>query len=105
MRCGIVTLFSCVALPVWAAATHDVVIENYKYAPAELTVKVGDTVRWVNREKRTSHSILFKGEGGFESDRIFPDEAWSRTFDKPGRYPYTCGPHPEMQGRIDVETP
>ncbi len=90
-------LFSALAF-----AQAEVVIRDYKFDPAELRVKVGTTVRWTNQEKRTSHSVLFLGPGGFESERLFPDESWQRTFDKPGSYPYSCGPHPEMQGRVEV---
>ena len=88
-------------LPV-RAQPAEVKLENYAFAPAELTVKAGTTVRWTNGEKRVSHLILFTGPGGFESDRIFPGESWERRFDKPGRYPYTCGPHPEMKGLVVV---
>lgn len=97
-----------VAAPfLWLAAalagdTIDVHIADYKYSPMELQVRAGAVVRWVNDEKRTSHSILFLGPEGFESERIFPGESWQRTFDKPGRYSYRCGPHPEMQGVVVV---
>ena len=84
------------------AQSVDVGIKDYKYDPPELKVKVGTAVKWVNLEKRASHSILFTGPGGFESDRIFPGESWQRIFDKPGTYVYTCGPHPEMKGKIEV---
>ena len=84
------------------AQTVDVSIKDYKYEPAELKVKVGTTVKWTNNEKRVSHSVLFTGPGGFESERFFPGESWQRTFDKPGTYPYTCGPHPEMKATIVV---
>ena len=80
----------------------DVTIRNYAYAPTEVQIRAGDRVRWVNREKRTSHSILFPDEGGLESERLFPDESWERQFTKAGTYPYTCGPHPEMKGRVIV---
>lgn len=85
-----------------AAETVDIQIKDYKYTPAQLTIKAGTTVKWTNREKRTTHSILFAGPDGFESERIFPDESWQRTFDKAGSYPYSCGPHPEMKGQVDV---
>lgn len=86
-----------------ASGAVEVTVDNYKYQPAELRVKVGTTVRWVNREKRTSHSVIWLGpDGGFESDRFFPDESYERKFDKPGNYPYTCGPHPEMKGVVIV---
>ena len=29
--------------------------------------------------------------------------AWTRRFDQPGSYPYTCGPHPHMLGSIEVK--
>lgn len=86
-----------------ASETVEVQIKDYLFDPAQLTVKVGTTVKWINRERRTTHSILFTGPGGFESERFFPDESWQRTFDKPGSYPYSCGPHPEMKGQIDVK--
>jgi plastocyanin len=80
----------------------DVQIADYKYQPAEISIKVGDSVRWTNHEKRTSHSVLFPAEGGLESERMFPDESWLRRFDRSGRYAYRCGPHPEMEGVVLV---
>ncbi len=87
-----------------ASAAEPVVVEikEYKFQPATVTVKVGTTVKWVNKERRTSHSIWFKDEGLPESERFFPEESWQRTFDKPGTYQYTCGPHPEMLGTVVV---
>ncbi len=84
-----------------AGATVDVEIKGNLYLPATVTVRAGDTVRWTNKERRTSHSVLFPAES-LESERMLPDEQWSRRFDKPGRYPYTCGPHPEMKGLVVV---
>jgi plastocyanin len=82
--------------------TIEVGIQDYRFEPAELRIEVGTTVKWVNLEKRTSHSVLFTGKDSVESERMFPGEFWERRFDKPGIYLYTCGPHPEMQGRIEV---
>lgn len=84
------------------AQTVEVSIKDYKFVPAELKIKASTTVKWINDEKRTTHSVLFTGPGGFESERFFPGESWQRTFDKPGVYPYSCGPHPEMKGMIEV---
>lgn len=95
-------LLALVSFSALAQTTVEVAIENYKYSPAEVQIRPGDTVRWINREKRTSHSILFPGEGGLESERLFPEETWQRTFPRAGSYPYTCGPHPEMKGSIRV---
>lgn len=95
----VLALFSFSAL---AGDVVEVRIEGYQYRPAEVSIKAGDSVRWTNHEKRTSHSIVFPAEGGMESERMFPDESWQRQFDKPGRYPYHCGPHPEMEGVVLV---
>lgn len=85
-----------------SAEEHVVEIRDNQFQPKELRIKVGDTVRWVNREKRTSHSVLFKGNPSLESERLFPEESWGKRFESKGSYPYTCGPHPEMLGGIEV---
>lgn len=86
-----------------ASQTVEVLVDDYKYQPAELSVKAGTTVRWVNGEKRTSHSVIWLGpEGGFESERFFPGESYERKFEKAGTFPYACGPHPEMKGVVIV---
>jgi len=95
----VLALFSLSAL---ADDVAEVRIENYKFVPQEMSIKVGDSVRWSNHEKRTSHSVVFPAEGGLESERLFPDESWQRSFDKAGRYAYHCGPHPEMTGVVLV---
>jgi plastocyanin len=95
-------LLTLVSFAAIAGQTVEVSIEKYTYTPAEVTIRVGDTVKWINREKRTSHSVVFPQEGGRESERLFPDESWQREFTQAGRYPYTCGPHPEMKGVVIV---
>jgi plastocyanin len=80
-------------------------IRDFRFQPASVTVKVGTTLRWVNREKRTPHTVRFAATAGapvIESDLLFPDDFWERRFDRAGRYPYECGPHPEMKGEVIV---
>lgn len=86
-----------------AAQTMEVTMQDYRFSPPEVRIKAGDTVKWINREKRTSHSVLFPAENGLESERVFPDEHWQRTFTRPGSYSYRCGPHEEMKGIVVVE--
>ena len=95
-------VLALVAFVAVADETVSVDIQGYKYVPDEVKIRVGDTVKWTNREKRTSHSVLFPAENGLESERLFPDESWERRFTKPGRYDYTCTPHPEMKGVVIV---
>lgn len=77
-------------------------MEGEKFVPERIVVKPGTTVRWINTEKRTSHSVHFVAEGIAESERMFPGESWQRRFDKAGTYPYVCGPHPSMKGVVEV---
>jgi plastocyanin len=59
-------------------------------------------VRWVNVDKRTSHSVIVPGEP--ESDRAFPEEAIEFTFLLPGDQQYLCGPHWESRDMIGMVT-
>ena len=93
-------VFSCTVL---AQQTVEVTIQDYRFQPPEARIKVGDTVKWINMEKRTSHSVLFPAENGLESERMFPGEHWSRTFTSRGSHAYRCGPHEEMKGMIHVD--
>jgi len=78
-------------------------IIKYKFNPAHINIKPGTTVRWINKEKRQYHSVWFKQLKEVEPDYIFPDESYQRKFEKPGEFPYRCGPHPEMTGSINVK--
>ena len=82
---------------------HEVGIIKYKYTPQEITIKAGETVRWVNNEKRQFHSVWFEESGEEEPAEFFPEEIYERTFVKPGTFRYRCGPHEEMTGVIHVK--
>jgi plastocyanin len=56
------------------AKTHDIEIIKYQFTPAEISIKVGDTIRWTNKEKRQYHSVWFEKLGEPEPDYFFPDE-------------------------------
>lgn len=81
----------------------DVRIEKFKFIPQEVTVNVGESVRWTNSEKRQYHSVWFEQAGDPEPPYLFPGDVTERAFGQPGTYPYRCGPHPEMTGVVHVE--
>ena len=83
-------------------AEHVVEIYKMKFIPAEITITQGDTVIWKNIEKRQYHSVWFKQFDKEEPDYFFPDEVYQRSFDEAGDFPYECGPHPRMKGKIFV---
>jgi len=81
----------------------EVSIRKMRFVPENITINSGDTVRWVNREKRQYHSVWFEALGEPEADYFFPEETVERVFEKAGEYPYRCGPHPEMLGSVMVQ--
>lgn len=97
---AIFLLLSCGSI---VAETHTVDIKKFKFTPQQLTIKAGDTVIWKNIEKRQYHNVWFKQLFEEEPEIIFPGENYQLSFDKPGSYPYSCGPHPKMTGIIVVK--
>jgi len=84
----------------------EVVVEIFKkeFIPAEITIEQGDTVIWKNIEKRQYHNVWFKQFDKEEPEYFFPDESYQRQFDVSGVFPYECGPHPLMKGKVTVVT-
>lgn len=82
-----------------AGGTSTVSIVNFAFAPKQLTVPVGTTVRWTN-EDGSNHLVNFADQ---TSDRLPKGATYSRTFDAPGIYAYDCSIHPDMTGTVIVE--
>lgn len=103
----IVPLLAClmIAQTGFAGEVVTIITKDYKFQPDEVTVKVGDTVRWENVEKRQYHSVWFETLGDEPGDYFFPGEVRERIFVKPGDYHYICEPHFEtrqMKGVVHV---
>ena len=81
--------------------TIDVKIDNFSFGPAELTVRVGTTVTWTNRDD-IPHTVV-STEKVFKSKVLDTDETFSFTFDQAGTYPYFCSIHPKMTGKVVVQ--
>ena len=83
-----------------------VLLFNYAFCPAEVSVKKGSTLRFFNVDKRTSHSVWFKAAGKAESERFFGGEHVDMILDlPPGQHEVLCGPHWEhqnMRGTVHV---
>ena len=84
-----------------SAATAEVKIDNFSFGPETLTVAVGTTVTWTNRDD-IPHTVV-STDGVFKSKVRDTDETFSYTFTKAGTYPYYCSVHPKMTGKIVVQ--
>ena len=86
-----------------AGETREVKIDNYSFSPGTLTVPVGTTVSWTNRDE-TVHTVVAQDAGHtFKSGGLDTDDKFSFTFDKPGTYVYICTVHPYMTGKVVVQ--
>jgi plastocyanin len=74
---------------------------SMRFAPAELRVKAGATVEWVNDDE-VPHTATAKDQR-WDSGMLQKGQSWRRTFPTPGRYPYFCQVHPFMKGVVVVE--
>ena|SRR5437763_980889 len=75
-------------------------IVNFRFTPAELTVKAGTTVRWTNKGY-VPHTVDFT-DGGVNSGVLNSGNQFTHTFATPGTYPYLCHIHPFMHGTVVV---
>ena len=82
-------------------ASVEVKIDNFSFGPATLTVAVGTTVTWTNRDD-IPHTVV-SDDKVFKSKVLDTDEKFSFTFTKPGTYPYFCSIHPKMTGKVVVQ--
>ena len=83
------------------AANAAVNIDNFVFGPQTVTVPVGATVTWINRDD-IPHTVV-STEGVFKSKVRDTDETFSYTFTKAGTYPYFCSVHPKMTGKVVVQ--
>jgi plastocyanin len=83
------------------AEAAEVKIDNFSFGPAALTVPVGTTVTWTNRDD-IPHTVV-STDGVFKSKVLDTDEKFSFTFTKAGTYPYFCSIHPKMTAKVIVQ--
>ena len=83
------------------ATAPSVTIEEFKFMPATVTVPVGTTVTWVNRDEE-SHTVT-SATGAFGSAGLSHAETFARTFTRPGTYQYFCALHPHMKATVVVK--
>jgi plastocyanin len=82
-------------------AGSSVMIDNFVFGPATITVPVGTTVTWINHDD-APHTVV-ANDGSFKSKVLDTDERFSFTFATVGDYSYFCSLHPHMTGKVVVE--
>jgi plastocyanin len=79
----------------------DVRISGQKFTPAELKIRPGHTVVWINEDDR-DHSIV-ASDKSFKSGNLGNGARFEHKFSQAGKHAYQCIYHPREKGTIVVE--
>ena len=104
MGCATLAAASPSAPREMAAPTISVSIEDLSFVPAQLSVTVGTTVVFVNRD-RLPHSVVgaLGEKEQFHSDgQLDQGESFAVVLDEPGLIEVSCGIHSRMRARLIV---
>ncbi len=85
-----------------AHPTRDTTIQitDSGFVPQAITVSAGSLVVWENDSDSASHRVAFND--GPTSPVLQPRDAYQRTFDTAGDYPYHCAIHPSETAVVHV---
>ena len=81
----------------------EVKIDNFTFGPAALTVPVGTTVTWTNKDDIPHNVVSTDDPKTFKSKVLDTNEKFSFTFSKPGTFTYFCSIHPKMTAKVIVQ--
>jgi plastocyanin len=84
-----------------AAEEHVVAQKNKAFSMKKLTVKVGDSVKFVNEDSFAHNVFSLSAIKSFDLGSFGTGGTKSVTFDKPGKVEVECAVHPDM--RLDIE--
>lgn len=81
------------------ATTQVTMAKSYRFDPARIEIRAGQTVTWTNEDNFT-HTVRVDGQDDHEVGR---GKSVSIRFDEPGRYEYVCTLHSmDMKGEVIV---
>ncbi len=81
--------------------TSTVLIQGFKFKPANITIKRGTKVIWINKDS-TQHTATANNGKSFNSGLLRKGQRYSHTFKRTGKKGYHCKPHPFMRGSVTV---
>lgn len=82
-------------------ALQQVIIREMRYEPASMTVAIGDTVAWINRDL-VPHTATAQSRE-WDSGSIEAGASWRTIVRTRGPLPYACVYHPGMQATLLVQ--
>ena len=100
---GALSLCAASGMAQQAAAPNQIVIDNFAFAPAALTVSAGTPVTWINRDEEPHTVMGTDPQAAFKSPALDTNDKFTFAFAKPGTYKYFCTIHSHMVGTIVVK--
>ena len=97
-RAVLIGLAAIAAIPARAATDHAIAIKGMKFAPAELSVSVGDTVTFTNMDG-APHTGTAK-DGSFDTGKLSKGKSATVTIAAAGDIAFFCKIHSGMKGVI-----
>lgn len=95
--------FAMLAASPAQASAESVTMSGYAFQPAQITIHVGDSVTWTNRDQAPHDASATSGPVMFHSPTLSTGQSWTYTFSQPGTYSYYCSIHPSMRAKIVVQ--
>jgi plastocyanin len=91
------------ATPTAVSGSAAVTIQNFSFNPQVITVKVGTTITWTDKDS-TAHTVTsLSGPTSFNSGDLTPSGGtFHFTFSQAGTYSYHCMIHPSMTATVIV---
>lgn len=89
------------AAPAVSGDTVTIEMKNTRFVPRNATVKVGQTVRWVNRDTIVHDAAADEG-ADFKSELFGKGQSFDWKADRAGTVEYECTIHPGMTGTLNV---
>jgi plastocyanin len=88
--------------PASSGNTVTIDMKNIQFSPKDVTVKAGQTVKWVNQDT-VDHDVKADSGASFKSDLFGKGESFEWKADKAGTVSYVCTVHPGMTGKLTVQ--
>ena len=76
-------------------------MQDIQFVPKQVTVRVGQKVRWVN-DDNVQHDVIADSGARFHSRTFGKGGTFTFTPTKPGTIAYECDLHPGMTGTLTV---
>jgi len=82
-------------------STTEVTIEGFAFKPAAITIPVGSTIVWRNRDS-IAHTVTAQDKV-FDSGSLSSGNTFSYKFEQKGTFGYYCNTHSSMKGKVIVQ--